>query len=78
MENGCYGFVEFGDMQSAPLLFDERPSFSELVARARQEVHCCGSNDGGIELQGVVYLGSPPSILRRLIPIVVRSSGSCL
>ena len=27
------------EMQSVPLLFNEKPSFSELVARVREELH---------------------------------------
>ena len=39
VERDCYGYVEFIDMQSVPMLFNEKPSFSELVARAREELH---------------------------------------
>jgi hypothetical protein len=54
-------------MQSVPVLFDEKPSFSELVARAWEEVHCHG--DDGIAVEGVLHLGSPPNLLRKMIPI---------
>ena len=54
-------------MQSVPVLFNDRPSFSEMVARAREELHCLG--DDGIVVEGVLHLGSPPNILRRMIPI---------
>ena len=50
-----------------PLLFNDRPSFSEIVARAREELHCL--RDDGIVVEGVLHLGSPPNILRRIIPI---------
>ena len=40
MERDRYGYVEFVDMQSLPVLFNEKPSFSELVARPREELHC--------------------------------------
>jgi hypothetical protein len=49
------------------VLFDEKPSFSELVAGAREEVHCHG--DDGIVVEGVLHLGSPPNLLRKMIPI---------
>ena len=62
-----YGYIEFVDMQSVPMLFNDRPSFSELVVRAREELHCLG--DDGIAVEGVLHLGSPPNILRRMIPI---------
>ena len=62
-----YGYVEFVDMQSAPVLFSDRPSFSEMVAKARDELHCLGDDD--IAVDGVLHLGSPPNILRRMILI---------
>ena len=40
------GYVEFVDMQSMLVLFNDRPSFSEMVARAREELHCL--RDDGI------------------------------
>ena len=49
-------------MQNMPVLFNVRPSFSEMVARAREELHCLG--DDGIAIEGVLHLGSPPNILR--------------
>jgi hypothetical protein len=67
MERERYGYVEFVDMQSVPVLFDEKPSFSELVARAREELHC--HKDDGITVEGVLHLGSPPNLLRKMIPI---------
>ena len=63
VESDRYGYVEFVDMQSVPVLFDDRPSFSEMVARAREELHCLG--DDGIAVEGVLHLGSPPNTLRR-------------
>ena len=37
-------------MQSVNMLFNEKPSFSELVARAWEELHCHG--DDGIIVEG--------------------------
>ena len=68
VESNRYGYVEFLDMQSVPVLFNKKPSFSEMVARAREELHCLGDDDG-IAVEGVLHLGSPPNILRRMIPI---------
>ena len=34
IESDRYGYVEFVDMQSVPMLFNEKSSFSEMVARA--------------------------------------------
>ena len=57
-------------MQNMPVLFNEKPSFSELVARAREELHCLGADDDdGIAVEGVLHLGSPPNILRKMILI---------
>ena len=67
VESDRYEYVEFVDMQSVPVLFNDRPSFSEMVARAQQELHCLG--DDGIAVEGVLHLGSSPNILRRMIPI---------
>ena len=69
MERDRYEYVEFVDMQSVPVLFNEKPSFSEMVARAREELHCLGDDDDGIAVEGVLYLGSPSNILWRMIPI---------
>ena len=70
MERDRYGYVEFVEIQSVPVLFNEKPSFSELVARARDELHYHGADDDdGIAVEGVLHLGSPPNILRRMIPI---------
>jgi hypothetical protein len=54
-------------MQSVPVLFNEKPLFSELAARAREEVYYHG--DDGIVVEGVLHLGSPPNMLRKMIPI---------
>ena len=67
VESDRYGYVEFVDIQSVPVLFNDRFSFSEMVARAREELHCLG--DDGIAVEGVLHLGSPPNILRQMIPI---------
>ena len=67
VEYDCYGYVEFVDMQSVHVLFNDRPSFSEMVAKAREELHCL--RDDGIAVDGVLHLGSPPNILRRMISI---------
>ena len=64
-----YRCVEFVDMQSVPAQFDDRPSFSEMVARAREELHCLRDDDDGIAVEGVLHLSSPPNILGRMIPI---------
>ena len=86
MEGDCYEYVEFVEMQSVPMLFNQKPSFSELVARAREELHCHrADDDDGIAMEGVFHLGSPPNILRKMVPIgcadqwknYVRSAMKC-
>jgi hypothetical protein len=67
VERDRYGYVEFVDMQSVPVLFNEKTSFSELAARAHEEVHCHG--DDGIIVEGVLHIGSPPNMLRKMIQI---------
>jgi hypothetical protein len=64
-----YGYVKFVDMQSMPVLFNEKPSFGELVARAQEELHCHGDDDDGIAVDGILHLGSLPNILRKMTPI---------
>jgi hypothetical protein len=54
MERDHYGYVEFVDMQSILVLFNEKPSFSELVARTQEELHYHGDDeDDGIAVDGV-------------------------
>ena len=67
VEYDRYEYVEFVDIQSVLVLFNDRPSFSEIVARAREELHCLG--DDGIAVDGVLNLDSPPNILKRMISI---------
>ena len=71
VESDRYGYVEFLDMQSVPVLFNDRPLFSKMVARARKELHCLGDDDDddGIAVDGVLHLGFSPNILRKMIPI---------
>jgi hypothetical protein len=67
MERDRYGYIEFVDMQSVPVLFIEKPSFSELAARAHEKVYFHG--DDGIVVEGVLHLGFPPNLLTKMIPI---------
>ena len=69
VEYDRYEYVEFVDIQSVLVLFNDRPSFSEIVARAWEELHCLGDDDDGIAVEGVLHLGSPSNILWRMIPI---------
>ena len=69
IESDRYGYVEFVDTQSVHVLFNEKPSFSKMVTRAREELHCLGDNADSIAVEGVLHLGSPRNILRRMIQI---------
>ena len=55
VESDRYGYVEFLDMQSVPVLFNDRPSFSEMDAKAQEKLHCLGDDD--IAVDGVLHLG---------------------
>ena len=51
-----------------PVIFDDRPLFCELFARARDELKC-NSNEDVILVEGVLHHGRLGIILRRLVPI---------
>ena len=68
MTSDDYGNVRFVEMQRVPLIFSDRPSFSELVARAREELHC-HANEESITVEGLLHFGSKDTILRRFILI---------
>ena len=44
-------------MQSVPVLFNDRPSFSEMVARSWEELHC-RDDDDSIAVEGVLHLAT--------------------
>ena len=53
MEEDQFGNVGFVGMQRVPLMFDERPLFSELMGSARDELKC-NSNDNFRRLVPIV------------------------
>jgi hypothetical protein len=59
--------VSFVGMQRVPLIFDDRPLFSELLGSARDELHFNSNDD--ISVEGVLHYGKSGRILRRLVPI---------
>ena len=69
MEKDQFGNVDFVGMETVPLMFDERPLFSELMGSARDELKC-NSNEEEILVEGVIHHGGSWTIFRRLIPIV--------
>ena len=68
MEEDEFGNVSFVGMQRVPVIFDDRPLFSELFGRARDELKC-NSNEDAILVEGVLHHGRSGTILRRLVPI---------
>jgi hypothetical protein len=63
--------VSFVGMQRVPLIFDDRPLFSELVGSAHDELHFNSNDD--ISVEGVLHYGKSGRILRRLIPIAAEA-----
>jgi hypothetical protein len=47
--------VNFVGMQRLPLIFDDRPLFSELLGSARDELHC-NSNEDDISVEGAFHV----------------------
>jgi len=69
VEEDEFGNVCFIGMQRVPLMFDERPLFSELMGSAHHELKC-NSNEDAILVEGVFHHGRSRIIFRRLVPIV--------
>jgi len=69
VEEDQFGNVGFVGMQRVPLMFDERPLFSELMGSARDELKC-NSNEEEILVEGVLHHGRSGTIFRWLVPIV--------
>ena len=46
-----FGNVSFDGMQRVPVIFDDRPLFSELFGRAHDELKC-NSNEDAILVEG--------------------------
>ena len=72
MEEDKFGNVSFIGMQRVPLMFDDRPLFSELFGSSRDELHC-NSNEDGISVEGyftmvnqTVFLGGWSQLHQRL------------
>jgi hypothetical protein len=67
MEQDRYGNVEFVDMQRVAVIFDDRPSFSEVVAKAKEKICCHDADD--IVVDGVLNIGPLPNVQRLIFPI---------
>jgi hypothetical protein len=54
-------------MQRVAVIFDDRPSFSEVVAKAKEKIGWHDIED--IVVDGVLNVGPPPNVQRLIIPI---------
>jgi hypothetical protein len=68
VEKDVLGNVTFDEMHGVSLIFNDRPLFSEVFGRARDEIQCISSEDA-ISVQGVVHFGKSGQIFRRLVAI---------
>jgi hypothetical protein len=64
----AYGNVSFDGMKIVTMLFDERPSFDKIFARACEEISC-NINDPRISIQGLLSHITYGTVVRRLISI---------
>jgi hypothetical protein len=67
MEQDHYGNTEFVDMERVAVIFDDRPSFSEVVTKAKEKISWHDVDD--IVVDGVLNVGPPPNVQRLIIPI---------
>jgi hypothetical protein len=63
-----FGNVTFDGMHGVSLIFNDRPLFSEVFGRARDEIQCISSEDA-ISVQGVIHFGKSGQIFRQLVTI---------
>jgi len=73
VEEDEFGNISFVGMHRVSLIFNDRPLFSELFRRARDELHC-NSNEDTISVEGVLHYGYGKSgrIFRWLLPIACQ------
>ena len=64
----AYGNVTYDGMKIVAMLFDERPSFDKIFARACEEISC-DINDPRISIQGLLSHITSVIVVRRLISI---------
>ena len=66
MEEDVYGNASFDRMKKVMVMFDERPSFGQIFARACKEISC-NLNDPHISLEGLLSYVASGIVVRRLI-----------
>jgi hypothetical protein len=71
MDIDAYGNVSFDGMKIVTILFDERPSFDKIFARACEEI-ICNINDPRISIQGLLSHITYGTVVRRLIYIASK------
>jgi hypothetical protein len=68
VETDVYENVSFYGMKNVTMMFDERPYFGQIFARACEEISC-NINDPRISIQGLLSHITYGTVVRRLIPI---------
>jgi hypothetical protein len=62
VEQDPYGNAKFIDMRHVPVLFNGRPSLSDVFTKAKQNL--CYHEDDDIAVDGVLNIGLPPNVIR--------------
>jgi hypothetical protein len=68
VETNVYGNVSFCGTKNVNMMFDERPSFGQILAQACEEISC-NLNDPRISIQGLLSHITSKTVVRRLISI---------
>jgi hypothetical protein len=68
VEEDVYGNVSFYGMEKVNVMFDRRPSFGQIFARACEEISC-NLNDHIISIQGLLSHITSEIVVRQLISI---------
>jgi hypothetical protein len=68
VEEHVYGNISFDGMKKVTMKFDERSYFSNIFARAYDELRC-NSNDPDILVESLVHHGGSGTIFQQLISI---------
>jgi hypothetical protein len=68
VETDVYGNVSFYGMKNVTMMFDERPSFGQIFARACEEISF-NLNNPRISIQGLLFHIASETVVYRLISI---------
>jgi hypothetical protein len=72
VETDVYENVSFYGLKNVTMMFDERPSFGQIFARACEEISC-NLNDHRISIQGLLSHVTSETVVRRLISIALEN-----